>query len=80
MAIRSVPHVLFIAEVRGHLHSNRGKVAETALSCDGTQLHSQYHTSVVCEAHVDMNVISVQTCIAVDINKLLYIVLFAMVL
>ena len=58
----------------------RGKVAETALSCDGTQLHSQYHTSVVCEAHVDMNVISVQTCIAVDINKLLYIVLFAMVL
>lgn len=58
MAIRSVPHVLFIAEVRGHLHSNRGRVAETALSCDKTQLHSQYHTSVVCEAHV-VNVVHV---------------------
>lgn len=33
MATRSVPHVVFI-EVRGHLHSNRGRVAETALSCD----------------------------------------------
>ena len=57
METRSVPHVLFIPEVRGHLHSNRGRVAETALSCDRVQLHSQYHTSVVCEAHVDVNVV-----------------------